>query len=92
MSDEPVVYVGRMSSACSACNGNADPHESGHYSGGPDSMYAKGSSLSDSNGCGVKWVRRKLVYAYPFDIGEAFNLTDMSEPLYRQFDLEIDSD
>lgn len=60
------VIVGRSSSTCSACGGNATPSERSHISGGPSaSGYSAGSSLSDKNGCGVVWDDLESSYVYP---------------------------
>jgi hypothetical protein len=49
------VIIGGWSSKCSACGGNADYYEDSHISGGPKSMWDKGSSLDEKNGCGAVW-------------------------------------
>lgn len=47
---------------CSACGGNADPHEDAHIHGGPDPGGSQGprdmrSALSATNGCGARFVQ-----------------------------------
>jgi len=76
---EAVVWVGSSSSHCSACGGNASTSEASHIHGGQRGMWSEGSSLDNTNGCGVKWTRRVLVYIGPDD--SKLNLTDMSKPM-----------
>lgn len=48
------LIVGRSRTNCSECGGNALPGETHHIHGGPGvSGFTEGSSLSDTNGCGV---------------------------------------
>lgn len=68
------VIVGGSSSNCSACGGNAHPDDTAHVRGGPDSMWEKGSSLDDENGCGVMWDEEPF-YVY----GSVVNLLDGGE-------------
>jgi hypothetical protein len=80
---EAVVWVGTSFSHCSACGGNANPHESGHFSGGRGSGDAlayveNGKIVPNLGGCQAPWVRRVMVYAGD-DSG--LNLTDMSKPM-----------
>lgn len=51
--DPARVIMGQSMSRCSVCGGNADPNESAHIHGGPESGWRDGSSLADRNGCGV---------------------------------------
>lgn len=84
MTDEPVVWVGRSSSQCSACKGNADPNEGAHIRGGPSSSgFAEGSALSDENGCRVVWVRRVNMYSLD-ESDDQHNWTDMSKPFWPE--------
>lgn len=78
------VLVGRSSSQCSACGGNASPHDTAHIHGGPSpSGYQDGSDLSSTNGCKAVWVRREPMYL-PADAD--YNWTDMSRPLFPALD------
>ena len=43
-----------------ACGGNASPNETHHVHGGPGHMYQKGSALSDTNGCGAKFIKGEI--------------------------------
>jgi hypothetical protein len=58
------VLVGRSSSHCSECRGNADPDDTHHIRGGPSpSGFSEGSALSDNNGCGAEFTERVNLYA-----------------------------
>lgn len=58
------LRIGRWSSSCSACGGNADPHEERHVHGGPKSMWDDDSTLSKTNGCGALFTEREYTYTY----------------------------
>jgi hypothetical protein len=56
------LRVGRWSSTCSACGGNADPNETHHVKGGPKSMWDADSSLGQANGCRARFTEKRSDY------------------------------
>jgi hypothetical protein len=68
------LIVERSSSRCASCNGNASPREYSHIHGGPKSMWVKGSSLDDENGCGVTYT--SPIFPYANDLDEKKRLRD----------------
>lgn len=76
----PHINIGRSSSTCSECGGNASPDDTEHIRGGPKSGYVEGSDLGSNNGCRVAWSHRSFNYWYPPEVLALFNLTDMSKP------------
>lgn len=56
------LIISHWSSSCSRCHGNADPDEDRHIHGGPGSMYARGSDLGSTNGCGARYTAKEKDY------------------------------
>lgn len=80
------LILGRSSSQCSECGGNASPSDVRHIKGGLGSGYNNDSHLGCNNGCGVAW--DYVEYTYCVSVKEAARLRDSFDLIVKTHVIE----